>query len=452
MITKGQIITVDIIDLNHMGQGVAKADDFVIFVDNGLMGDKALIEITEVKKNFGVGKIIKIIDKSDIRIAPPCKYFETCGGCQLMHMDYSEQLKYKKDRVVNELKRAKVKICDVKINDTLGMEDPFRYRNKTAFSVSKKNGETVIGPYEQRTYNTVSINECLLQSAEADKTVRYFKNLMLKYKLKPYDRKTGKGTVKNIILRNNRYGELMLIIVTVSNTLDNKEKLIKELTSGIKDIKSIVQNINNKKTNIIMGRKNIILYGDETIRDYIDDLSFTISPETFFQINPIQTERLYKTTIEYAKLGKDDICFDIYCGIGTISLLAAKKAKQVYGIEIVEQSIVNAGKNARLNNIRNAEFYAGKAEKILPNLYGQNIKGDVVILDPPRKGCERTVIDTIVDMAPKRVVYVSCNPATLARDIKLFEQGGYKLEEVQPVDMFPWTVHVEVCCCLTRVK
>lgn len=450
MLETGQIIETEIIDINHMGKGVAKIDNFVVFIDGVITGDIAEIKIIETKKNFAVGKLLKIIKNSDQRITPYCSHFEQCGGCQLMHMDYEEHLRYKKNRVINELKRADVNTENIVIKDTLGMTDPFRYRNKTAFSVTKKNKDINIGPYEQGTYNTVDIEGCLIQSKEADKAASLFKDLMVKYKVDAYDKKLCKGTVRNIVIRNNRKDELMFIIVTTVEEFKNKDLLVKELAANSLNIKTIIQNINSKNTNLVMGRKNITLYGEGTINDTIDNLNFTISPETFFQINPIQTEKLYQTAIKYADIQDDEICFDIYCGIGTISLMVAKHAKKVYGVEIVEQSIINAKENAIKNKINNVEFFAGKAEVIVPRLYKQNIKADVVIVDPPRKGCEKEVIDTIIDMTPQKVVYVSCNPSTLARDIKLLEEGGYKLRKVQPVDMFPWSVHVETVVNLER--
>lgn len=443
MLEVGQIKEVEIIDLNHTGQGVARVDNFVVFVDGVIQGDIVEIKITEKKKNFAVGKLLRIVKLSLNRIDPSCEHYQQCGGCQLMHMDYSEQLKYKKNRVINELKRVDVLMDDVFVNETIGMDNPFRYRNKTAFSVTKINDEILIGPYEQGTYNTVDIDGCMIQSKSADKAIIEFKNLMIKYKIDAYDKKLGKGTIRNIVIRNNRKDELMFIIVATTANFNNKDLLIRDLVMNNSNIKTVILNVNNKNTNLAMGIKNITIYGEGTINDTIDDLNFTISPETFFQINPIQTEKLYQKAIEYANINKNEICFDIYCGIGTISLMAAKYAKKVYGVEIVEQSIINARENAAINKITNAEFYAGKAEDVMPKLYMQSIKADVVIVDPPRKGCEKEVIDTIIDMAPEKVVYVSCNPSTLARDIKLLEIGGYKLKKVQPVDMFPWTVHVE---------
>ncbi len=449
MLEKGLVKEAEIIDMNHMGQGLAKIDNFVVFVSKALTGDRVKIKITDIKKNYARGEIIDIVKPSESRIKPPCPYSKQCGGCQLMHMDYKEQLNYKRTRVVSEFRRAGVSFDEETVYDTIGMDGPYRYRNKTAFSVTEKNNEIEIGPYEQGTYNTVDIKSCLLQSKAADELVTSFKNLMKKYNIEAYDKKTGKGIIRNIVIRNNQKNELMLIIVTTREVFRNKVQLINEL-SQIPNIKTIVQNINNKNTNLIMGSKNIILYGEGVIIDSIGDMSFTISLETFFQINPLQTEKLYRTAIDYAGISKDDICFDIYCGIGTISLLAAKKAKKVYGVEIVEQSIINARGNAEKNSISNVEFHAGKAEEIILELYKQNIKADIVILDPPRKGCGKEVIDTIINMAPGRLVYVSCNPSTLARDIKLFEDGGYKLEKTQPLDQFSWSVHCEVVCKLER--
>ena len=450
MLENGQIKEVEIIDLNHTGQGVAKVDNFVVFVDKAIIGDTVEIEITEKKKNFAVGRLIKILKASDFRVNPKCQYFYDCGGCQLMHMDYSAQLEYKKNRVISELRRSSVNMKDVTVMDALGMDNPLRYRNKTAFSVAEKNNEIIIGPYEQGTYNTVDISSCMLQTSEADKAVELFKQLMIKYNVKAYDKKTGKGTVRNIVIRSSRKNELMFIIVTASEIFTEKELIANELALNIKEIKTVVQNINSKNTNLVMGYKNITLYGEGTIDDTIGGLKFTISPETFFQINPEQTEKLYTIAIEFADIKIDDVCFDIYCGIGTISLMAARHARKVYGVEIVEQSIINAKENAVRNNIENAEFLAGKAEVVLPRLYRKNIKADVVIVDPPRKGCEKEVIDTIIDMKPNKVVYVSCNPSTLSRDIKMFEEGCYILKKVQPVDQFPWTHHVECVCLLER--
>jgi 23S rRNA (uracil1939-C5)-methyltransferase len=452
MLEVGQIIEVSIIDINHEGKGVARVHDFVVFIEGTITGDLVKIKISQKKKNYAIGELIKIVERSQNRIDPPCEFYFKCGGCQLMHMDYKEQLIYKKDGVINEFRRASVNIKDAIINDTIGMEEPYRYRNKTAFSVTNKNNKICIGPYEEKTYNTVDITGCMLQSKQADEIIKLFKTIMLKHSIEPYDKKTGRGIVRNLVIRSNKLNELMLIIVTNTEKFPDKNIIVKELISNIKEIKTVVQNINSSYTNLVMGNKNVVLFGEGTIKDTIGDLIFTISPNTFFQINSIQTEKLYKTAIEYTNLDKNDICIDLYCGIGTISLMAAKHSKKVYGVEIVEQSIVNARENAKVNSINNTEFLTGKAEKVLPMLYNKSIIADTIILDPPRKGCEKDVIDTIINMAPKKVVYVSCNPSTLARDVKLLEDGNYKLVNVQPVDQFPWTTHVETVVLLYNKK
>jgi len=450
MLEIGQIIEVDIIDINYEGKGVAKVDDFVVFVEGAITGDLVKTKILQKKKNYAMGNILRIIKRSNDRIDPPCKYSNRCGGCQLMHMDYKKQLLYKKDRVINEFKRASVNIDETIIKDTIGMDEPFRYRNKTAFSVTKKNDEIIIGPYEEKTYNTIDISGCMLQSKQADEVINHFKIVMKKYNIEPYDKKTRDGIVRNLVIRSNKQNEIMLIIVTNTEYLPNKDIILKELTSNIKEIKTIVQNINSKNTNLIMGYKNITLFGEGVINDTIDDFIFTISADTFFQINSKQTQKLYQIAINYAGLELDDICFDLYCGIGTISLMASNHAKKVYGVEIVEQSVINARENAKINHVENVEFFSGKTEEILPMLYNKRIIPDVIILDPPRKGCEKEVIDAIVKMSPNKIVYVSCNPSTLARDVKLLEAGDYKLTKIQPVDQFPWSTHVECIALIQR--
>ncbi|WP_312699312.1 23S rRNA (uracil(1939)-C(5))-methyltransferase RlmD [Sedimentibacter sp.] len=294
MLNTGLITEVEIIDLNHMGQGVAKIDNFVVFVSGAITGDTVEIEITETKKNYAIGQIINVVKPSEFRTEPPCKYYEQCGGCQLMHMDYNEQLRYKKNRVINELNRADIHFEESIVQDTMGMEVPYRYRNKTAFSVTERNNKIQIGPYEQGTYNTVDINSCMIQSKEADNAVEAFKNLVIKYDIKPYNKKTKRGIVRNIAIRNNRKDEFMLIIVTTTENFPSKNNLVRDITSLVPNIRTVVLNINDKDTNLILGRKNITLYGEGTITDTIDDLNFTISPETFFQINPAQTEKLYQ--------------------------------------------------------------------------------------------------------------------------------------------------------------
>lgn len=451
MFNINDIIEIKIIDINHEGQGVGKLDSFVIFTDKAVTGDYVKVQILEIKKSFAIAKTLEILQASLYRVKPECKYFENCGACQLLDLSYEEQLKYKKNIVINSLKKSSINIDEINIYDTIGMENPFRYRNKTAFSVSKNN-KIQIGTYEQSSHKLVDLEECLIQSELADSILNHTREVFEKHKVDPYNKKTKHGVIRHIVVRTNKVNEAMLIIVTSTDELPNADKIASDLIKAENRIKTIVQNINNKSTSEILGYKNKTIYGTGTIVDYIGELKFIISPHTFFQINTTQTEILYKKAIEFAQLEMDDICFDLYCGIGTISLLSAKKVKKVYGVEIVEQSIKDAELNAKTNNIDNVEFHSGKVEKVLPILYKQNKKADVIILDPPRKGCEAEVLKAIKAINPKRLVYVSCNPASLARDLKILQDDGYKIEKVQPVDMFCNSVHVETVVSLSKIS
>lgn len=456
MFNINDIVEFKIIDINHEGQGVGRLDNFVVFTDRAVTGDYVKAQILEVKKSFAIAKTMEILQASPYRVKPECNYFETCGACQLLDLSYGEQLRHKKNLVINALKKSSVNMDDVKIYDTIGMENPFRYRNKTAFSVSKENSfeneKIKIGTYEQSSHKIVDLEQCLIQSELADSILRHTREVFEKHKINPYNKNTKNGTVRHIVIRTNKDNEAMLVIVTNTEEFPNSDKIANDLIKSENRIKTIVQNINNKSTSEILGYKNKTICGTGTIVDYISDLKFIISPHTFFQINSIQTEKLYEKAIEFAQLSKEDVCLDLYCGIGTISLLAAKNAKKIYGVELVEQSIKDAKLNAEANKIDNVEFYSGKVEKVLPMLYKQNVKADVIIVDPPRKGCEIEVLKAIKNIAPKRVVYVSCNPASLVRDLKILQDDGFKIEKVQPVDMFCNSVHVECVCLLTRTE
>lgn len=447
-----EIIELEIIDINHEGQGVAKKDNFVYFVEGSVTGDKVLAKIVKVKKNFAICSVSKYIVKTKNRVEPKCSYFDKCGGCQLLNYKYEKQLEYKTNRVINDFKKGHVNIDDVEINDTLGMDNPYRYRNKTAFSVGKYKGHIQIGTYELSSHNLVGIDSCLLHDEICDKLVQIIKEIFDKYKVEPYNKTTKKGNIRHIVIRQNKNKEIMLIVVTNKEELENYHIIVEEITSKLDNVKTIVQNINNKRGSMILGYKNNVLYGNGTLIDYIGDLRFIISPHTFFQVNPTQTEKLYSTAIEFADISNNDVCFDIYCGIGTISLMAAKKAKEVVGVEIVEQSIKDAKINAKENNIYNTDFFTGKAEIVLPKLYNKGYRADVVIVDPPRKGCDKEVLNTIYNIFPKKIVYVSCNPATLVRDVKILEDKGYKLKKIQPVDMFCHSAHVESVVLMSRVE
>lgn len=441
---------IEIIDLNHKGQGVAKIDGFTIFLDRGIPGDIGKAKIISVKKNYGVGKFISIDEKSKDRVEPICVIEHECGGCQIQSIDYNKQLEIKKNTVINNIKRIGG-LENVLIHDTIGMENPYRYRNKAQYPVKSYDNKIDIGFYKINTHEIVDTERCYIQHDVNDEVTKLVKEYMIKFNVSGYDEKSGKGIIRHILTKTSfRTNDVMVVIITNGSKLPFKEKLIDILTNNIKSIKSIVQNINNKRNNVILGEKSKTLWGEGKIIDYISDLKFNISPQSFFQVNPIQTEVLYNKALEYTDLSGDETVFDIYCGIGTISLFLAKKAKKVYGIEIVEKAIEDAKENARINNIDNAEFYAGKAEEVFPKLYKEGIKADVIVVDPPRKGCEESVLETIVKMNPSKVVYVSCNPSTLARDLKYLDEKGYKTVKVQPVDMFPHTMHVETVVLIEK--
>lgn len=450
-VSKGSVIQGEIIDINHEGSGVVKFEGYTIFTEGGTLGDKVILEVTESKKNYSLGKTLEIIEPSKYRVDAECDISEYCGGCSLRGLDYRIQLEYKTNKVKNDIRRIGG-LEDVVIRDTIGMKNPDRYRNKVQIPVGIENGKAVIGFYRKGSHNIININTCRIQHEVADKAVKAIRKYIEEFNVEPYDEKTSRGLIRHIIVKNSfRTGDTMVILVTNGNILPHSDELVKMLKSEIPKLKSVIQNINTKRTNLIMGTKSKVIFGEERILDYIGELKFYISAESFFQVNPVQTEVLYNKALEYADLNGNETVFDIYCGIGTISLFLAKKAKKVYGIESVNQAIKDAKENAKLNRINNVEFYSGNAEEVFPNFHKEGVRADVVVVDPPRKGCDPRVIDTIIKMKPEKVVYVSCNPSTLARDLKILSENGFKIEEVQPVDMFPHTTHVE-CVVLIEKK
>ncbi len=450
-IKKGEITDIQIIDLNFRGQGVGKIDSYVIFVNNTLPGDIVKIKISKAISKYGVGEVIEYLERSEKFEDPKCPYFYECGGCQIMHMKYEEQLKYKRDTLINELNRNNLEnIKNIKIKDTLGMEKPYRYRNKGAFPITIKNGKLLIGPYEKGSHNIVNIDDCLIQNQWTEEIIYILRDFIIKNNISIYNERTHKGSLRHILMRINQYDELMLVIISKDNIKKKLNKFTGKIIEKIPNIKSIFLNINDEKTNRILGRKNILLHGEEYIKENIFDLKFKVYPHTFFQVNHTQTDKLYNKALDYADIKNDDIVYDLYCGVGTISLLAAQKAKEVHGIEVVEESVKSAEENKEENNIENAEFHLGSVEDLFPKLYNKGVKADVVILDPPRKGCEESVLKTIKDMNPDKIVYISCNPSTLARDLKILQDGEYKIEEIQPVDMFPHSVHTESVTLLKK--
>ncbi len=451
MLSKNKEYIVDIVDIGQGGVGIGKYEGFTVFVDGGLVQDKIKVKITKSKKNYAVGDMIEIIEKSPFRVARKCsENLRQCGGCQIQELDYQKQLDIKTNEVKQVISRIG-KLDDVVIHDTLGMEHPFRYRNKAQFPIQKKDNMPVIGFYKKKSHDLISTDECIIQHEVNDKIIKIIKTYIRAYNVSIYDEKTHKGLLRHVVTKVGfTTGEVMIVLVANGKKLPYLKELASVLKENIPGFKTLVVNVNTQKTNVILGKENIVAYGDGMIRDYIGELVFEISPLSFFQVNPLQTEVLYNKALEYANLGENDTVFDIYCGIGTISLFLAQKAKKVYGIEIVEDAIKDAKRNAKINNMDNVEFYVGKAEEVVPKIYKEGKRANVVVVDPPRKGCDEKVLDTIISMQPDRVVYVSCNPSTLARDLAYLNERGYKCHEIQPVDMFPHSVHVENVAWLSK--
>lgn len=448
MLVKDSKYIVDIVDIGQGGVGIGKYNGFTVFVDGGLIGDTLKVKINKSKKNYAVGDIVKIISPSIYRVDSICKLDE-CGGCQIKNLDYNKQLEIKTNEVREVLKRIG-KLDDVVVYDTLGMENPYRYRNKAQFPIKNNNGEIEIGFYKKKSHDIIKTDKCFIQHNLNDEIIKIIKEYIIKNNISIYDEKSHKGSLRHLMTKVGfTTNEVMVCLVINDNNLPNLDSLVDKL-KNIKGFKTLVLNINKEKTNVILGKKNKIIFGSGKINDYMGDLIFEISPLSFFQVNPIQTNVLYEKALQYADLNENDTVFDIYCGIGTISLFLSKKAKKVYGIEIIEDAINDAKINAKLNNLSNVEFFVGKAEEVVPKLYKEGKKANVVVVDPPRKGCDEKVLETIVSMNPERIVYVSCNPSTLARDLLYLDNNGYKCVEVQPFDMFPHTMHVETVCKIIR--
>jgi len=447
-VEKNRNYIVDITGLSSEGLGVARIEGFTVFVEGALPKEQAEIKIVKVLKNYAFGKLLRTLKTAACRIEPSCGVVKRCGGCQLQHMSYEAQLQYKTQQVKDALERIGG-LNGVAVHDTIGMEDPWRYRNKAQFPVGM-DGDVMIGFYANRSHEIIDTPQCSIQDAVNDNVIQTVREFIKKYDISVYDENTGKGIIRHIVTRKGfKTGEVMVCIVINGDSLPCGKALVEMLRARTDGLKSVVVNINKKKTNVILGERNIVIFGEEAIYDYIGEFKFRISPLSFFQVNPVQTEVLYGKALEYADLKGDETVFDAYCGIGTISLFLSRKAKKVYGIEIVPQAINNAKENARLNGVKNVEFLVGESEIVIPELYRKGIKADVIVVDPPRKGCDEKLLEVITEMSPEKVVYVSCNPATLARDLKYLSERGYEVREVQPVDMFPQTSHVECVIMMT---
>ncbi|MCM3323571.1 23S rRNA (uracil(1939)-C(5))-methyltransferase RlmD [Cytobacillus kochii] len=450
-VKKNDYIDVTFEDLTHEGAGVAKVDGYPLFVPNALPGEKAQIKVLKTSKGYGFGKLIETYEESPYRVTAPCPIYKECGGCQLQHLSYEGQLLAKQKQVRDVLTRIG-KLENVTVHPTIGMSNPWRYRNKSQVPIGEHEGGLIGGFYQQRSHQIIDMKSCLIQQEKNDEVIQKVKEICNKNGVRAYDEQRHKGDLRHIMARYGLVtGDVMIVLVTKAKDLPNRKKIIADITENIAGVKSIVQNVNPKKTNVIMGDETRVLWGQEVIYDYIGDVRFAISARSFYQVNPEQTKVLYDKALEYAALtGKEEV-IDAYCGIGTISLFLAQKAKSVFGVEIVPEAIEDAKRNAELNNITNANFAVGKAEEVIPAWYEKGHKADVLVVDPPRKGCDEALLQTIIDMKPKKVVYVSCNPGTLARDLRVLEDGGYRTVEVQPVDMFPQTTHVEAVAKLTWV-
>lgn len=402
-------------------------------------------------KNYGFAKVVNILEKSPDRVEAPCVYFSQCGGCQLQHLSYEGQLKWKQNMVANVMKRlGKI---DAPVHPVKGMEEPWHYRNKSQIPFAQnESGQMVAGFYKTKSHSIVDMERCLIQTGEADVVMADLKRELEILGLRPYDEKSHQGMLRHVVVRKGRAtGEVMVVLVTKSKKFPQASAVIEKIRALIPNVTSIVQNVNGEKTNVIFGNDTFTLWGKDTIEDTIGNVRFEISARSFYQVNPVQTEVLYKQALDYAQLTGNERVIDAYCGIGSISLFLAQKAGHVMGVEIVEQAIEDAKRNAALNGFTNTYFEAGPAEEVIPRWYKEGKEADVLVVDPPRKGCDEALLSTIIEQKPKRVVYVSCNPATLARDLRILEDGGYKTQEVQPVDMFPHTTHCEAVAWLELV-
>ncbi|MCL1950927.1 MAG: 23S rRNA (uracil(1939)-C(5))-methyltransferase RlmD [Turicibacter sp.] len=438
--------------LTHDGLGVARVEGFPVFLSNALPQEEVLFSPTLMKKNFAFGRVVDILKESPQRVTPLCPIYKQCGGCQLQHLAYPAQLEEKQQLVASHLARIG-KLDAQLVLPTIGMEEPWRYRNKTQVPFGKDElGNVVAGFYKRRSHEIMDMGECLIQTEITDAIVRTVKELSQEFGIEPYDESSMTGIIRHLVVRIGfKTGEIMVTFVTKGKKFPYKDEVIERLLKEYKNIKSIAQNINLKATNVIFGDETRILYGEPYIYDELDGIRFAISPRSFYQINPIQTEILYKKAVEFAGLTGNEIVFDAYCGIGTITLFLARHAKKVYGVEIVPEAIADAHSNARLNGVENVQFEVGKSEAVIPKWLKEGIIPDVIVVDPPRKGCEKSLLEAFIEVAPKRIVYVSCDSSTLARDLAILAEGGYEVQAVQPVDMFPQTNHIENVALLTRV-
>ncbi|MFC9712462.1 23S rRNA (uracil(1939)-C(5))-methyltransferase RlmD [Paenibacillus sp. NPDC056933] len=516
-VSKNEETVIDIIGMNHDGEGVGRANGYTLFVQGALPGETVRVRVMKTKKQYGYAKLLEIVKASPDRVSAPCPIYDQCGGCQIQHMSYAGQLAWKRQLVVDNLQRigklnvmvedtetlasnvqddasvGEVKLAErlehdanqtiglatsqeqmtgsnrirlrmegvmneedaeqgIRVLPTMGMDEPWRYRNKAQVPIGVTEGGLVGGFYAKGSHRIIDMETCLIQHEHNDEVVAKVKEIGSHFGISAYNEETGRGLLRHVVVKKAfRTGEMMLVLVTNGRDIPYKDEWIGSIREAIPHVASICQNVNKKQTNVIFGDETRVLWGRDVIYDYIGDVQFAISARSFYQVNPVQTEVLYGKTVEYAGLSGKETVIDAYCGIGTISLFLAQHADQVYGVEIVPEAIEDARSNAMLNEMRNVKFEVGASEDVIPRWKEQGIEADVIVVDPPRKGCDPRLLETILEMKPERVVYVSCNPSTLARDLRVLEDGGYRTVEVTPVDMFPHTVHVESVAMLVRV-
>ena len=455
---KNDVLTVKIEDMGHDGEGIGKCEGYTLFVKDTVIGDLAEVKVIKAKKNYGYARLMRLIEPSPHRVEPICPVARPCGGCQLQMLDYAEQLRFKEKKIAQNLQRIGG-MTEIPMEPIVGMESPFRYRNKAQFPIGQdKNGKLITGFYAGRTHQIMENRNCYLGVEQNEEILNRILAWMEENSVSAYQEETGKGLVRHVLIR---FGfttkEIMVCLVVNGKKLPAEKKLIQSLTE-LEGMTSITLSVNRERTNVIMGKEIRCLWGQEFITDYIGKVKYQISPLSFYQVNSVQTEKLYSLALEYAGLTGEETVWDLYCGIGTISLFLAQKAKKVYGVEIVPEAIADAKNNAKINGIENAEFFVGKSEEVLPEYYekyakehpGEHAHADVIVVDPPRKGCEENLLRTMADMQPDRIVYVSCDSATLARDLKILQELGYEVKKVRGVDQFPMTCHVETVVLLSQ--
>lgn len=480
--TKNQLIEVDVVDVSSDGAGIGKVDSFPFFIKDAIVGDKAQIRVTKLKKNYGFARLEKVLTPSPFRVNPQCSYHKQCGGCQIQAMHYDKQLELKESKIRNNLIRIggfsaeQIKAC---LQPIVGMEEPFHYRNKAQYPIgTSKEGQPIAGFYAGRTHDIIANTKCLLGCTQNKDILECILAYMRENHVSAYDETTGKGLIRHILIRKGFDSEEIMVCIVLNYNSNQQQRSGKEiqfiptqesLVQSLKQIPNMTSvsiNINAENTNVILGSETYTIWGRDTITDtiYVRDIehdfirtdkgiTFSISPLSFYQVNPVQTEKLYSLALNYAGLTGQETVWDLYCGIGTISLFLAAKAKQVYGVEVIPEAIADAQHNTENNNITNAQFFVGKAEEVLPEKYEkEGIQADVIVVDPPRKGCDSACLETMLKIAPKKIIYVSCDSATLARDLRILCDGGYELVKVRGVDLFPMTVHVETIVALHRTN